>query len=338
MKRYAVLVDLQSERLGIEMFNKLIEEIKREGSVEYVKFYNYLAKRNSEFSTFIKEYGADIDLPMMSKKKVRIDMRQVIDAVRIASSNGNIDTFLLICSEVDGIYLINELKKAGKRIEVAVTSSNSLSSKAHTEYILDRFACVEENTVASNNNKTIREENCGKDTPEISNAKVARAKKIEAEPEAYAEKIGHSDKYEKDFRGVENGEEDIFGSIKKDRISSRTISNTSEKEIESQNDSFCEEYSDMHSENHILHGKRQLDKEAIIASLKSGKVRGEEDSIFPYSDIDTDEIDEKMAEIDRRLIKMINARKKESEESLNRLLQSDLTDKDIEELIKRHLR
>ena len=45
-----------------------------------------------------------------------------------------------------------------------------------------------------------------------------------------------------------------------------------------------------------------------------------------------------MAEIDRRLIKMINARKKESEESLNRLLGSELSDKDIEELIKKHLR
>ena len=87
MKRYAVLVDLQSERLGIEMFDKLIEEITRGGSVEYVKFYNYLAKRNGEFSSFIKEYGADIDLPMMSKECMEVTDEQEEGAYRYAAGH-----------------------------------------------------------------------------------------------------------------------------------------------------------------------------------------------------------------------------------------------------------
>ena len=329
MKRYAVLVDLQSERLGIEMFDKLIEEITRGGSVEYVKFYNYLAKRNGEFSSFIKEYGADIDLPMMSKKKVRIDMRQVIDAVRIASSNGNIDTFLLICSEVDGIYLVNELKKAGKRIEIAVTSSNSLSSKAHTEYLLDRFACVNE-SVANNGEKDgqktlVDNSSDGAKTRERTRDGVKDAAKAElsdSEKEKTGERGGFAANRDEEYLEITKercGYEDQSAVKKADNNIKKTV-----------------KPSDMYEENRILYGEGQREKEAIIASLK--KVRGNESSIFPYSDIEKDDIDEKMAEIDRRLIKMINARKKESEESLNRLLGSELSDKDIEELIKKHLR
>ncbi len=255
-------------------------------------------------------------------------MRQVIDAVRIASSNGNIDTFLLICSEVDGIYLVNELKKAGKRIEIAVTSSNSLSSKAHTEYLLDRFACVNE-SVAHNGEKDGQKTLVDNSSDGAKSGRTRDSVKDAAEAELSdreKEKTGESGGF------AANGDGEYLDITKEsngyeDQSAVKKADNNIKKAVK---------HSDMYEENRILYGGGQREKEAIIASLK--KVRGNESSIFPYSDIEKDDIDEKMAEIDRRLIKMINARKKESEESLNRLLGSELSDKDIEELIKKHLR
>ena len=144
MVGYAVLIDLATIRIGAKMFRKLYDDLKSIGSIEYIKFYNYNTKRHREFRSLIKEYNIEVELREAGKKRVRVDIRQVIDAVRIAATCNNITNFFLVCSEVDAKYLFGELKKLGKYIEIGVTSPNTLSELAHKVYIFDRMVEVED--------------------------------------------------------------------------------------------------------------------------------------------------------------------------------------------------
>lgn len=290
MRRYAVLIDLASARIGVEMVKKACADIEREGSIEYMKFYNYSTKSNREFAGFIKENSADVDLPMASRKKVRIDMRQVIDAVRIASTCDNINSFFIICSEVDGIYLINELKKQGKYVVIAVTSSNSLSAKSHKEYILNReYEVVNEINGSNIDNKSI---------PDIDNP----------EPEWI-------DKVEKYSDGMPE---------------ENAINNSScDKDID--NGAYNDGYIADETDNNVVKS------ESVLKDNKTKNVKGDESSVFPYSDIDSLEIDEKMKEIDRKIIEMINAKKRETTSNINQISDNDFTDEYLEELMKKHL-
>ena len=109
---YAVLVDLNSMRLSYDSFAKALSTI--DGKVAYAKLYGYNNKRNNDFNNFIKTYGAEVALPVNNRKKVRIDIRQVIDAITIACTHKSVDAFFIICSELDSIAMINALKKLGK--------------------------------------------------------------------------------------------------------------------------------------------------------------------------------------------------------------------------------
>ncbi|MCX4364119.1 MAG: hypothetical protein OSJ74_12195, partial [Clostridia bacterium] len=92
-------VSFFSMRLSYESFAKAISQI--EGKIAYAKLYGYNNKRNSDFNNFIKTYGVEVALPVNNRKKVRVDIRQVIDSVIIACTHKNVDAFFIVCSELD---------------------------------------------------------------------------------------------------------------------------------------------------------------------------------------------------------------------------------------------
>lgn len=133
---YAVLVDLNSMRLSYESFAKALTKV--DGKVAYAKLYGYNNKRNNDFNNFIKTYGAEVALPVNNRKKVRIDIRQVIDAVTIACTHKSVDGFFIICSELDSIAMINALKKLGKRVVMGIQSPSFVAEQCDAYILLER--------------------------------------------------------------------------------------------------------------------------------------------------------------------------------------------------------
>ena len=139
---YAILVDLNSMRLSYDSFAKAIASL--DGKIAYAKLYGYNNKRNNDFNTFIKTYGAEVALPVNNRKKVRIDIRQVIDAVTIACMRTNVDAFFIICSELDSIAMINALKKLGKRVIMGIESPSFVAEQCDGYIMLERAFPEEE--------------------------------------------------------------------------------------------------------------------------------------------------------------------------------------------------
>lgn len=133
---YAILVDLNSMRLSYDSFAKAIANI--DGKIAYAKLYGYNNKRNNDFNAFIKTYGVEVALPVSNRKKVRIDIRQVIDAVTIACTRSNVDAFFIICSELDSIAMINALKKLGKRVIMGIESPSFVAEQCDGYVMLER--------------------------------------------------------------------------------------------------------------------------------------------------------------------------------------------------------
>lgn len=139
--RYALYVDLNSINISFESFNLALQKI--DGEIVYSKFYGFNQKRHSAFNSYIKENSSDIALTLQNRKKVKIDIRQVIDVCLSLSSNSLIDGYFLICSELDAIYLIKAIKNAGKKVVVGVYSKNSLCLEADEYIELERTMQVD---------------------------------------------------------------------------------------------------------------------------------------------------------------------------------------------------
>ncbi|MDE6189444.1 MAG: NYN domain-containing protein [Clostridia bacterium] len=185
---YAVLVDLNSMRLSYDSFAKALTQI--DGKVAYAKLYGYNNKRNNDFNNFIKTYGAEVALPVNNRKKVRIDIRQVIDAMIIACTHKSVDAFFIICSELDSIAMINALKKLGKKVVMGIQSPSFVAEQCDGFVTLERLVAADggEEKSVSNNNLEVEDEReflpySGIESKKIDEMKVIKeelAKLIEA--------------------------------------------------------------------------------------------------------------------------------------------------------------
>ncbi len=121
---YAVLFDLNATRADFSSFEDALTRL--DGRIAYCKFYSYNQKRNNDFSAYIKVHGAEVAVPLYNRKKVRIDMRQVVDAIFLACSNPTIDAFFIVCAPIDCQPMINMLKTLGKGVYIGGESGSDI--------------------------------------------------------------------------------------------------------------------------------------------------------------------------------------------------------------------
>ena len=122
---YAVLFDLNATRADFGSFEDALTRL--DGRVSYCKFYSYNQKRNNDFSAYIRAHGAEVAVPLYNRKKVRIDMRQVVDAVYLACTNPAIDAFFIVCAPIDCQPMINMLKSLGKGVYIGGESGSDVA-------------------------------------------------------------------------------------------------------------------------------------------------------------------------------------------------------------------
>ena len=118
--KIALLIDLASLKVSCDGFKKLLAEIEEAYEVSYVKFYSYVAKRNRDFNEFIAAKGYDAVTPVASKRRNKLDSRQIIDGTKIALSS-SVEAVGIAYGEGDILPIVSELKMTGKDVvEIAV--------------------------------------------------------------------------------------------------------------------------------------------------------------------------------------------------------------------------
>lgn len=139
---YAVLYDLNAIRVGFATFEQALKKL--DGKIAYVKLYGYNAKRNNDYTDFVRAYAAHVAVPLANRKKVRVDIRQVIDAIMLAGTNPKIDGFFIICSPIDALPMVNALRQMGKRVVIGALGEDFLTQQCDETVILERLAEVED--------------------------------------------------------------------------------------------------------------------------------------------------------------------------------------------------
>lgn len=110
--KIALLIDLASLRVSCEGFKKLAAEIEREYEIVNVKFYSYVAKRNRDFNEYIAAKGYDAVTPIASRRRNKLDTRQVIDGTLIGMSS-TVDAVGFAVGEGDVLPIVSYLKLKG---------------------------------------------------------------------------------------------------------------------------------------------------------------------------------------------------------------------------------
>lgn len=110
-----ILADIASLKVSCKGFQSIVASLESRYDVITCKFYSYVAKRNRDFNEYIAANSFETSLPSASRRRNKLDSRQVIDAADIAA-NGKIDAVALMVGEGDILPVIDLLK--GKGIDV----------------------------------------------------------------------------------------------------------------------------------------------------------------------------------------------------------------------------
>ncbi len=116
-RKIALLLDVDNVKIGGEAFNELYEKLQSMGDVVYCKFYGYNDRKHIYLSEVISQYGYETAPFMRFKKRCsQLDMRIIVDAVRLCYTKPEIDTYCIVAGEGDLIPLLVELKSSGKSV------------------------------------------------------------------------------------------------------------------------------------------------------------------------------------------------------------------------------
>ncbi len=141
-KKYVVLADIESVRVPFSVFAAALEELSRLGEIAACKFYGYSAKRTKDYGEFIQENSYDALSALPKKRKGKLDLRQVIDAARLAQFP-NIDGFFIIYGNGDITPLIAYLKAYGKDVIAGVIEPDKNSVLCNKVIYLDPNATTQ---------------------------------------------------------------------------------------------------------------------------------------------------------------------------------------------------
>ena len=148
----ACFIDLGAAKIDFKSFSLLLEEVG--AKYEQVKFYGYNAKKNGDFNPYIREVGAEVALPLHNRKKVRVDIRQVVDSVEVLPLPWHCNdtepglAILLVCAEVDALPMISAIKAQGKKVLIGVESKSPVSDRCDGCYIIKKTFCDEKEAAA----------------------------------------------------------------------------------------------------------------------------------------------------------------------------------------------
>ncbi len=190
--KIAILMDLASLRISCEGFEKLAKQIKENFNIVSVKFYSYVAKRNRDFNEYIAAKGYDAVTPIASRRRNRLDTRQIIDGTIIGMTS-TVDAVGFTVGQGDILPIVSFLKQKGKDVyDINVAEGDY--TEEFTGFIKVDDDCLREGYAAPARKKAAAKK------------KVAAKKKpAPSKPAAQAEPDAPQSKYAEDVRKILSG-------------------------------------------------------------------------------------------------------------------------------------
>ncbi len=135
-KKIVVLADIESVRVPFNSFEKALKEVAKYGDIAGCKFYGYSAKRTKDYAEFIADNNYDALSSLAGKRKGKLDLRQVIDATRLAEIR-KIDGIFLMYGKGNIKPLISYLRNLGIEVYAGVIRPDENSAKCNQTIILE---------------------------------------------------------------------------------------------------------------------------------------------------------------------------------------------------------
>lgn len=107
-----VLADIAALKVSCVGFQQIVKNLETKFDVVSCKFYGYVAKRNRDYNEYIAANGFETSLPSASRRRNKLDCRQVIDCADVAAV-GKIEAIGLIVGDGDILPVINMFSSRG---------------------------------------------------------------------------------------------------------------------------------------------------------------------------------------------------------------------------------
>ncbi len=131
MNNVALLIDIDNAKVSLPVFEDILKQIKEKGNLIYCKVYGFNERKHIKFDEVIEKYGFDSAPTMRYKKRAKsqLDMRIIIDAVKMFYTMPHIDAYCFIAGDGDLVPLLSYLKAGGKRL--ITVSSDVIDGNDH---------------------------------------------------------------------------------------------------------------------------------------------------------------------------------------------------------------
>ena len=118
MNNIALLIDIDNAKVSLPVFKEILAELRKQGNLIYCKVYGFNERKHIKFDEVIEKYGFDSVPTMRYKKRAKsqLDMRIIIDAIKMFYTMPHVDTFCFIAGDGDLVPVLSYLKAGGKRL------------------------------------------------------------------------------------------------------------------------------------------------------------------------------------------------------------------------------
>lgn len=191
-KKIALLIDVDNVKIGAEAFDELYEKLLAMGDVVYCKFYGYNDRKHLYLSEVIAKYGYETASFMRFKKRYsQLDIRIIVDAVRLVYTKPEIDTFCIVAGEGDLIPLLVELKSSGKSVIDVNTEYQEMNAHMFDSHIT--LSKINASSDAYSSKSTKKVSSVSKKAPAKKSAPV---RETASAPKSYAKAPAKEEYYE----------------------------------------------------------------------------------------------------------------------------------------------
>jgi hypothetical protein len=192
---FALLVDVDNVAMDAVIFESIINQVSILGDIVYGKVYGYSDRKHSKLNALISKNGFNVTNTMRLKKrgKSELDLRLVIDAVKLACENQSINGFCLVAGSGDLIPLISMLRSMGKAVVGGFAERDENSEmcdrliNVRMDEVLKRMEAGFKAPPVSKTPKTYSEEHILEDLEALMNTKYIPAKKNKTESDVFSE-------------------------------------------------------------------------------------------------------------------------------------------------------
>ncbi len=126
--KFAIFIDLENTGAKVETLNNILEKVKIRGDILMGKVYGYTDRFSSLKELLLSNTFTVVpSLRFGVAQKNNADILLVLDALEIAYSNPQIDSFCIVSGDSDYVPLVGKLKSMGKFV-LGISRSEVASS------------------------------------------------------------------------------------------------------------------------------------------------------------------------------------------------------------------